>query len=435
MIARARLIVLLTRPPVAVLLALFATIGAEAAGAGGRYGLLVTAFVAVLGYLLFSVAVNDVADQAIDQVNLAGDRRRPLITGAANRRDMIALACAGAGCALGAAAVLGVAVTATTAAGLALSAGYSLRPMRLAERGAVAALVLPGGYVVVPFLAGFFGGGGRIDAHVVVMLAGLYLAFVGRILLKDFRDVRGDALFGKRTFLVRHGRLWTCRFSAVMWAAGAALIAASAGSAAVALRAAYALAVVAALPILHRLAHDPHPRRDERRISALAIVGRGMLVALLAQLGAQRLGFAAPGSAALIAWITALTALQAVTMVRRGPRPQLTTAALSRWASPARAAASYPVPASSDSAQMRMSASRVSTANTSDCSGLSASTAANSARESVSRARGPAGAFAGGANAGRVAAGRVDAGGRAGASAPEATGGPYRRSSKCSISA
>lgn len=42
----------------------------------------------------------------------------------------------------------------------------------------------------------------------------LYLGFIGRILLKDFRDVRGDALFGKRTFLVRHGRRATCAVSA-----------------------------------------------------------------------------------------------------------------------------------------------------------------------------------------------------------------------------
>jgi 4-hydroxybenzoate polyprenyltransferase len=50
----------------------------------------------------------------------------------------------------------------------------------------------------------------------------------GRILLKDFRDVHGDAMFGKRTFLVRHGRGVTCAVSACCWTAGTAVILAAA---------------------------------------------------------------------------------------------------------------------------------------------------------------------------------------------------------------
>jgi hypothetical protein len=41
-------------------------------------------------------------------------------------------------------------------------------------------------------------------------MGGLYVGFIGRIMLKDFPDVRGDALFGERTFLVRHGWRATC---------------------------------------------------------------------------------------------------------------------------------------------------------------------------------------------------------------------------------
>jgi len=32
-------------------------------------------------------------------------------------------------------------------------------------------------------------------------------------MLKDFRDVKGDKMFGKRTFLLRHSRLATCYMS------------------------------------------------------------------------------------------------------------------------------------------------------------------------------------------------------------------------------
>src|SRR5205085_2049107 len=83
---------------------------------------------------------------------------------------------------------------------------YSRRPLRISDRGAVASFLLPVGYVAVPFLVGFFGVGGRLRARDFVLLAGLWVTFVGRILLKDFRDVEGDAMFGKRTYLVRHGR-------------------------------------------------------------------------------------------------------------------------------------------------------------------------------------------------------------------------------------
>ena len=58
----------------------------------------------------------------------------------------------------------------------------------------------------------------------LLLLAGLYAGFVGRILLKDFRDVRGDALFGKRTFLVRHGRGATCTLSAIFMTLGVSVL-------------------------------------------------------------------------------------------------------------------------------------------------------------------------------------------------------------------
>ena len=64
----------------------------------------------------------------------------------------------------------------------------------------------PACYVAVPFLVGSFSVRATIGWQQLGLLAGLYLGFVGRIVLKDFRDLKGDALVGKRTFLVRHGR-------------------------------------------------------------------------------------------------------------------------------------------------------------------------------------------------------------------------------------
>lgn len=315
MIRQLRLLVVVARPAVLVLLALFAATGVARGGRAADVGLLFWVLVVVAAFLLFSVAVNDLADEAIDRVNLPGDRRRPLVTGLARRVDLRIVALGAPVVALVAAGTLGWACVAVTAAGLAVSAAYSQPPVRLADRGAVASLVLPACYVAVPYLLGLLAAAGTVRAGDLVLLAGLYVGFVGRILLKDFRDVRGDALFGKRTFLVRHGRRRTCQLSAVCWVVGGGVLLAGAGSPRPSLVLAYGLGVVAALGLLSALAADGGPRRDEALISATAIVGRGLMLLLLGHLSM-------PATAPYDAVVAALTLViggQAWTMARRGP--------------------------------------------------------------------------------------------------------------------
>jgi 4-hydroxybenzoate polyprenyltransferase len=226
-----------------------------------------------------------------------------------------------------------------TAAGMCVSAGYSLRPVRLADRGAVASLVLPACYVAVPYLLGTLAG----TAHArdalrpgpMLLLAGLYLGFIGRILLKDFRDVRGDALFGKRTFLVRHGRGWTCAFSACCWTAGTGVILVAAHQLTVALAVAETVCAAGALTLLRVLSVDRGARRDEAIVAAIAIVGRGMVLLLLAHLSMTSVGWNAVRYDAVIAALTVLTAGPAITMARRGPVTRLVVpAGLARTEAP-----------------------------------------------------------------------------------------------------
>src|SRR5262249_19338938 len=155
---------------------------------------------------------------------------------------------------------------------LVLTALYSLRPVRFAERGVVAPMLLPAGYVAVPYLLGILAVRGSIRAVDVLLLGGLYAGFVGRIVLKDFRDVRGDALFGKRTFLVRHGRTPTCVFSAMFLVAGLAVLP-FVRSVSAALIAADTVFLALTLLFLRALAHSTSARRDEALISGIAILG------------------------------------------------------------------------------------------------------------------------------------------------------------------
>jgi 4-hydroxybenzoate polyprenyltransferase len=294
-----RLLVVMARPAVLLLLSLYAALG-SARGGGNLFGVLVV----VAGLLLFSVAVNDLADEALDRVNLPGVASRPLVTGAGGRLDLRVLAAVGGVITVAAAVPLGRWCVLVAAAGLAVSAAYS---RSLSGRGAVASLVLPACYVAVPYLLGLLGAGATPDGTDLLLLAGLYVGFVGRILLKDFRDVRGDALFGKRTFLVRHGRRATCAFSAGCWVAGSALLAVAEPGVAIPA----GLGAAGVLVLLRLLATDGGHRRDERLISAIAVTGRGLLVVLLVALTGR--------DDLLLAGLTAVVTVQAWVMARRGP--------------------------------------------------------------------------------------------------------------------
>jgi 4-hydroxybenzoate polyprenyltransferase len=305
MIKRMRMLLSLARPAVVLLLVLFTVTGLGEAGQGENRALLARALVVVIAYLLCSVAINDLADEAIDRVNLPGDHRRPLVAGTASRRDL----------ALAASATIGWPALAVAAGGLAVSAAYSLRPVRLADRGAAACLVLPAGYVAVPYLIGVLSGRGTVNARDLLLLGGLYAGFIGRIALKDFRDLRGDALFGKRTFLIRHGRRRTCELSAACWVTGM-LTLVTVRNPSMALLAAWAVYLVVALWLLRALSVDHGRRRDDALISAIAIVGRAVIVSLIAHFSTTGADWSASAQLALMTLLVAVTLAQAGKMLR-----------------------------------------------------------------------------------------------------------------------
>jgi 4-hydroxybenzoate polyprenyltransferase len=324
MIVRLRVMLTVARPAVLILLAVFTALGLAQAGHGGEPLLLPRALVAVVGFLMFSVACNDLADEAIDRVNLPGDRRRPLVAGTAGHRDLLVLAITGAVLALAAAAMLRPVAVAVVLLGMIVSAGYSLQPLRLSGRGVLASLTLPACYVAVPYLVGVIAGRGTVHAGDLPLLAGLYVAFIGRILLKDFRDVHGDALFGKRTFLVRHGRRPTCALSACCWTAGTITLLATVPNPTPVLYACYAICLAIALGLLWALAAYPPIRQEEAIISATAIVGRGMLVMLLVHLTMiATWGPFLIFYGTLLGLLCTLTVGQTALMLMRGPKTRL----------------------------------------------------------------------------------------------------------------
>jgi 4-hydroxybenzoate polyprenyltransferase len=323
MIKRIRILVALARPSVVVLLVLFAMTGLATTGHSEDKVLAAKVLVVVIGFLLASVVVNDLADEAIDRVNLPGDTSRLLVAGASTRREFRAIAVGSCALSLTTSALLGPRVLAAVLAGFVLSLSYSLRPIRLSDRGAVASLLLPAGYVAVPFLVGVLSVRSHLDRSDWILLGGLYVGFIGRILLKDFRDVRGDTLFGKRTFLVRHGRRWTCAISGVCWVIGAAALAGVHGVT-TALVVSYAAHITIALTLLWHLSKEHGGRRDVSLISAIAITGRSMIVTVIAHLTLLAAGYSSAVGALMIGMLLVTTLGQVTAMVRRGPRSNLT---------------------------------------------------------------------------------------------------------------
>lgn len=316
---RLRLTLLVARPAVVFLLAMSGLVGLALAGRADDPAAVVRLLVEVTAFVVYAVCLNDLADLAVDRVNLPGDRARPLVTGAAASRDAQLLAAGAAVVTVSAAVTQGLAAVALTLGGLVVAAAYSLPPWRLSRRGVVAPLVLPALFVGVPFCLGVLAGR-PLHVDDLALLVALYVGFIGRIVLKDFRDVVGDRMFGKRTFLVRHGRAVTCALSAGGWTGGTLLLVAATPGATWWYAAVQGLLCVSAVALIRRLARTTDHRSEERLVSTIAIVGRAGVVCLFVQLSA------APAGALVGMTLTVtLSGWLAAEMLRRGPRqPRVT---------------------------------------------------------------------------------------------------------------
>ncbi|MCB1255801.1 MAG: UbiA prenyltransferase family protein [Microthrixaceae bacterium] len=279
----------LIRPPFALLVLMFAQLGASQSGNRLRLTTTVTLVTAVAGWILAVVSMNELGDEDVDSHNIDRQNARPLVTGALSRIQMWTIVGTCSAAATVAASLLGRAALVTVLGGLVLGAAYSLPPLRLSRRGPATSLLLPLGYVTVPFMMGAFAASrngipaptpGTTAAGTWMLITGLYVSFLGRLLLKDFRDLEGDMLYGKRTFLVRYGRITTISVSSALWVIGGIPIVAAARSAELAVS--YGLGAAVALWLLNRLAGSADDHTDDVLIAAVAAVGRSVLLATIA---------------------------------------------------------------------------------------------------------------------------------------------------------
>jgi 4-hydroxybenzoate polyprenyltransferase len=169
----------------------------------------VAGVIALCSCYVVATSLNDIFDLEIDRINHAAARDRPLVTGQASRRQLLAVALTASVVALIAGWATAPVAAALVAVSLTLNVLYSVPPVRLCARALAAPPMLAFAYVALPYGMGLAAAGlepGALDARVAVCFAVL---FAGRMLLKDFRDRTGDAKFGKHTFLLSYGKAAT----------------------------------------------------------------------------------------------------------------------------------------------------------------------------------------------------------------------------------
>jgi len=170
------------------------------------------AFFVLVAWYLHAATSNDYADRKIDEVNLKGNKNRPLVTRSITKRNLWILHIVAGFASLLLSLIYGPTALLLTFIVLLMDYAYSFKPIRITDRGVLSQLMLPIAYVFFPLSLGYWSVD-TVNPYPWLLLAGLYTGFIARLMLKDFRDVKGDKMFGKRTFLLRHGRLATCYVS------------------------------------------------------------------------------------------------------------------------------------------------------------------------------------------------------------------------------
>jgi 4-hydroxybenzoate polyprenyltransferase len=174
---------------------------------------IIFALLAIILLVIHGNATNDIADYEIDRINLKNSHDRPLVSDDISFTQLWWLQGFAGISALGFSALLGpVALIATSIVAL-YNYLYSFKPLRVTDKTLLSPLTLAAAYTFQPFTLGYASSG---SAEYPLLLAlAIYFGFISRLLLKDYRDVKGDAAFGKQTFLLRYGSKVTCTISAV----------------------------------------------------------------------------------------------------------------------------------------------------------------------------------------------------------------------------
>jgi len=204
----------------------FALVFLGSAAAGGITLKTLLGFVLIVAFTVHANSINDYTDRDIDEVNLKDATDRPLVSKDISDNQFWVIHFGSGLIALLLSLAYGWRGFMLTLAILFIDYIYSLRPIRITDRTILSPLLLAAAYVYYSFSLGFWSAS-VAPAYPWLLTLGLFFGFIARLLLKDFRDVKGDKQHGKITFLLRYGAKTTCFFSGLFWLLAMVVVAAS----------------------------------------------------------------------------------------------------------------------------------------------------------------------------------------------------------------
>ena len=182
-------------------------LGSLSAGSVSYKTLLAVIIFAII--YIHAASLNDYTDREIDEINLPEAKDRPLVTRLISEKALWKIHYAAGTIAFILSIFYGIPAIIMTVVVLMFNYAYSLKPFRITDRGILAQFTLPFVYVIYSFYLGYWSLA-TTAVFPLLLVTGLYSGFIARLFLKDFRDIKGDSEFGKRTFLIRYGIKRTC---------------------------------------------------------------------------------------------------------------------------------------------------------------------------------------------------------------------------------
>lgn len=196
----------------------FALVFLGSAAAGSITLKTILAFILIVAFTIHANSINDYSDRDIDKINLKDAHDRPLVTKDITNAQFWAIHFASGFVMLGLSIFYGLGGIILTLAVIFIDYIYSLKPLRITDRTFASPVLLAIAYTYYSFSLGFW----SVHTNTTypwLLTIGLCFGFVARLLLKDFRDVKGDKQHGKITFLLRFGSKLTSFVSGVFWIA------------------------------------------------------------------------------------------------------------------------------------------------------------------------------------------------------------------------
>jgi 4-hydroxybenzoate polyprenyltransferase len=238
------------------------------------------AFIILVAWYINAASTNDYADREIDKINLKGAKNRPLLDSHIPRGSIITVQVTSALISIFISAIYGVSAIILTVIILGLNYAYSFWPFRIKDRAGLPQLILPLAYVAYPLSLGYWSTHSD-QAYPWLLAGGLYLGFVARLFLKDFRDVIGDKKFGKNTFIIQYGNHATC-FASWLFATLSLAVLSYVTDFSIGIVVIFLIGHIAVTRLLFKIAHTKKIKDQVELVLVIAKVANVSVVSLLA---------------------------------------------------------------------------------------------------------------------------------------------------------